>query len=890
MNHTPLSLRMSIPVISVLIFWLQVAAAPTGKTYIRTERIAGADFAFTPNPLIAAMVDSVSEEELRASIEALTGFTTRHAVSDTVSDTLGIGAARRWIHGKFQEFADRGLQPLYFDFDEEICGVTGQHRNVLAILPGTTPESSDRYFIVLGHMDSRTVALCDSESPAPGANDNGSGTAAAIELARVMSSFDFDATVVFSAVTGEEQGLFGSTAYAEYASQVGLRIDGVINNDMLANIEDVEGSLDSTSVRSYSAGPSTSTSRQLARYMKLKAEQYVPGMTVNLIPAQDRPGRSGDHVPFNRQGYAAQRFIETNENLGRQHDTTDVIGNMNFPYFARNVQINVAGLASLALAPETPTGLVVRDVGNGTDLHLSWPVTNTEPDFAGYRVAVRDADSLFYDMIIDVGDTTEQTLSGLDEGEAVYISHSAVDGDGNESIFSSEVYAVPRILPQPPSHLESTSRPDSIHLNWSPNSELDLKGYNIYRSTTSGSGYQLIDSVLAPDTSWVDTTVQPLVMYFYVVTAVDEGDQESPLSSEVKGRLATHDQGIIIVDATLDGSGMPLQPTDEKVDAFYEGVLSAFEVTAGWDRADSLTAGVHVMDADLGIYSTVVWHTDRLNGTSFHDTLELRKYLDAGGDLLLIGWNLAKSMSGDLGLFHEFSDGTFMHDYVRVDSVRTTPTSNQDFNGALGLVPGYPDLEIDTLKVTLFDGNLYNMDKLLPPFVDEPVTEAIYGYNSSEGGSPNQDMPVALRHLGDEQKIVVFDFPLFFVDSLSALGAIEQAMSDLGEEAVGVRDEGSGLVTGLPVTYSLNQNYPNPFNPETSITYSLTHPGEVSLIIYNVHGQKVRKLIDGWGEAGRHTVHWDGKDDSGGRVASGIYFYRIKTDGFTQSRKMVLVK
>lgn len=884
------------PVLVLLLLPLQIH----GISYLHADTLlpgsqsAGhTDAIAYSNPIIEAMVDSVSGEILEANLDTLTRFFTRNSVSDTVSDSVGIGAARRWIHGKFEEYGAAGagrLETAYFDFNESICGIEGTHRNVMATLPGTMPQSEDRLFLVGGHMDSRNSSLCDTENFAPGTNDDGSGVVAALELARIMSRFEFDATLIFSVFTGEEQGLFGSTHYAEFARGNDFRIDGMINNDMIGNVTDDVGAVDSTSVRHFSVGPSDSPSRQLSRYMRLKAEQYVPGFIVNLIPAQDRPGRGGDHMPFNDNGYAAARLIETNEASSHQHNELDILDYMYIPYLAQVVRVNVAGLASLALAPASPMGLEVVDVGNGTDLDLSWPATNTEPDFAGYRVAVRLADSLFYDQIASVGDTNHFTLGGLNDGEAVYISISALDADGNESIFSSEVLATPRNIPFPPTGLESTSRTDQVDLSWSPNGELDLMGYNVYRGTASGGSCELIDFVPKPAVTWSDGDIDPHMYYYYRITAVDLDDQESDFSGEVKGRLATHDSGVMIVDATIDGSGAPLQPTDERVDAYYESLLSSYHVTAGWDRADSLLLGNWITDADMGIYSTIVWHTDRTSGNSFQDTTAMRKFLDSGGRLLLTGWNLANSVGGSAGFDHSFPAGTFMHDYGKVDSARTTPVPDADFAGAENLVQGYPSLAVDTAKVILFDGNLFTMDVFLPPLVDEPITEAVYGYISSQGGgSPNHGLPVGLRHIDNDLKIVLFDFPLFFVDSVSAMGAITQAMIDLGEP-VGTGDDHPEDQDGIPRAYALNQNYPNPFNPETTIEYALTEPTPVQLSIYNILGQRVRILVNEEQNAGYYRIHWNGKDESGRAVASGVYLYKLEAGEISKTRKMLLIK
>lgn len=422
------------------------------------------------NPLIEQMVSMVSEQELSNNLEALVGFHTRHTSSDTVSLDTGIGAARNYIFSKFQEYGEAGgglLEASFFVFPATICNIfNSAHKNVLASISGSiTPE---RVFIASGHMDDRTVDRCDYTSFAPGANDDGSGTVVSMELARIFSEYanNFESTVILMTVTGEDEGLYGSTAYADWALENDLDINGMITNDVVGNIEGCVDPacppgeqiiIDSTSVRHFSGEPSTSTSRQLSRYMKLKAEQYVTDVdwSVNLIPSIDRPGRGGDHIPFYNNGYPAVRFTEPNEYgdgtglNGRQHNEMDLVEFMNMPYLARIVKTNVAGLASLAMAPNRPTGLEAEDTRTGTQIELSWSSTNLESDFAGYRVAYRvtyPEESLFYDDIIDVGNATQYTLSGMKPNVPLYVSISAYDTSGNESVFSDEVLVTPTVV------------------------------------------------------------------------------------------------------------------------------------------------------------------------------------------------------------------------------------------------------------------------------------------------------------------------------------------------------------------------------------------------------------------------------------------------------------
>ena len=851
------------------------------------------------DPAIQTMVDAVSSDSILSYLQHLVGFYTRHSNSDTTSADTGIGAARRYIKSKFEQWrAQNGgaLQPSFFWFTETICGITGLHANVLATLPGTMPQAADRFFIVSGHMDDRTFGRCDATSFAPGANDDGSGTAASIEIARVMSGFSFDASLIFMTVTGEDEGLVGSTAYANWAKANNMRIDGMLTNDVVGNIVADDSTIDSTSVRHFSEGPSTSPSRQLARYFKLHGEQYVPDMTVNLIPSQDRPGRGGDHIPFNDNGYAAVRFTEPAERLAYQHSNLDLIEHMHPPYTAQIAKLSVAGLASLALAPATPTApLKVLDVGNGTDLKLSWTPSNVEPDFAGYRVAIRPADSLFYTRIDCVGNVTTYTLMGLEPGKAVFISYSAVDSAGHESIFSQEVLATPRVEPTTPQGFDATSTPNGVRLVWQKNRELDLAGYTITRTAPDQS--QITVDLDTSATSFLDTNLQPHTLYQYTLQARDVDGNLSLPTAPLLGQLATHDLGILVLDYTKDGPGNNLlRPTDEQVDTYYDALLQGFPVAGEWDIADSLAFGKQPTDADLAVYSTILAHTDVRppKDRMANDTTTFRKYLQNGGKMLFSGWGVISSVSGiaQVGSFG-FPPGDFIHDFMKVDTFNTSTLF--DFHGGDPVASGYPPFGVDSLKVPATFNQDLNTMEVFEALVDEPQTEVLYTYRSSNvPPSSFHGKPVAIRHVGTDPRVVVLDFPLYYMFQDKAKQILQKALNDLGE-VTGIQD--SHRISGIARRFELMQNFPNPFNPETQIEYRLPVTSEVRISVYNIRGQEVARLVDGQQAPGVYRVRWRGTDRQGVPVASGIYFYRMEARArngsqrhFQQVRKLVLIR
>jgi hypothetical protein len=855
------------------------------------------------NPIILQMMNEVSTDSILLYLETLVNFGTRHTNSDTTSLTQGIGAARNYIFNKYQDFqviSNGGLLPSFFIFSGNVCGiVNNSHKNVLATITGTS--TSERFFIASGHMDTRTIDNCDNTASAPGANDDGSGTVTSMELARILSNYSqyIESSLILMAVTGEEQSLMGSTAYANWAVQNNMRIDGMITNDIVGGIEGCVNPacptgkfiIDSISVRQFSGGESTSSSRQLTRYMKLKAEQYLnaENWTVNLIPSIDRPGRGGDHIPFFNNGFASVRFTEAHEfgdgsgGNGHQHNGADSLVYVNINYVSRIVKNNLIGLVSLAMAPETPQGqLHAINVGNGSELMLSWEIKNTEPDFGGYRIAIRYPDSLFYDQIINAGNVSELTVSGLTAEKEIYISYSALDTTGNESIFSQEILFLPSSFPQPPNGFNSTSTQTGVKMDWIKSTELDLAGYKITRIGPSGNTSEFnLDST---SISFFDNTLSSHTLYRYSIQSFDNDNNFSNPSPVVFGQLATHDSGILVIDVSKDGPGISqLLPSDEQVDNYYQMLLEQFNFQLQWDVADSLQQNLRISDAIMSPYSTVIVHSDvRLPSIKISgDTTELRKYLENGGNILFSGWKLFESISDLQGSVLEFSQGDFIFDELKIDTVRLASTD--DFRGANSLVSGYPSILVDSVKLPTFGGDLTGMEVFS---FDEsnPDLQLIYTYRSSEQ-PPSQfhNQPVGIFYNSSNNKFALFDFPLYYMIQTEARQLIVEALTNFGEVLGIEQDENRDGI--LPDKFLFYQNYPNPFNQETSIKFDLPSPVKVNLVIYNTIGEKLTELINRHLDAGTYRVEFNA-----GNLPSGIYFYQITAGDFVQTKKMILLK
>ncbi len=416
-------------------------------------------------PQIEQIVAAISAERIEAYVRALADFKTRHTMSDTASDTVGIGAARRWIRRELERCGAQAGGRLEVAFDSHIAPVSARISrpteivNVVATLPGTQDASKERIYVVSGHYDSRNSDIMDASGAAPGANDDASGTAAVMEMACVMARHRFDATIVFLAVAAEEQGLLGAAHWAEQAKQQKRNIAGMFTNDIIGSSRADDGRVDASQVRLFAesipateqlnetnrallatGGENDSLSRQLARHVKQMGERYVPGFTVNVIQRRDRYLRGGDHMPFLERGYAALRFTEPNEDFSHQHQNLrteagkqfgDLPQFNDYPYIAQVARVNAAALATLALAPAAPQQVQLRTAKLDNDSQLVWKA-NTEPDLAGYRVVWRATTAAQWEGAMDVGNVTEATVKLSKDN--VFFGVHALDKDGNVSV------------------------------------------------------------------------------------------------------------------------------------------------------------------------------------------------------------------------------------------------------------------------------------------------------------------------------------------------------------------------------------------------------------------------------------------------------------------------
>ncbi|PCE62479.1 M28 family metallopeptidase [Sediminicola luteus] len=408
------------------------------------------------------IIDAVSAERIEKDITTLAGFGTRHTLSDTISNTRGIGAARRWIKSEFETISQDCNQCLDVFYQKDLVEKGTNNRivkdvmvvNVVAIQKGT--KYPNRYIIMSGDIDSRISDPNNFTDDAPGANDNASGMAGTLEATRVLSKYQFDNSIIYVGLSGEEQGLFGGKGLAAHAKEEGWEIIGILNNDMIGNITGVDGVVSNRDFRIFSEPvPPTETekerkarrfyggevdgiSRQLARYVHKTTKTYMPEMNPTLIYRLDRFGRGGHHRPFNDAGFAGIRIMESHENYTQQHQDIrmengiaygDVLEHVNFEYAKKLTAVNAINLASIAWAPPTP-----QEVGIGgivePSARFSWKAVEGA---VGYKIYWRDTTSPTWDYSRNVGNVTEFTLDGI-VIDNYFFGVSAIGKDGHESL------------------------------------------------------------------------------------------------------------------------------------------------------------------------------------------------------------------------------------------------------------------------------------------------------------------------------------------------------------------------------------------------------------------------------------------------------------------------
>lgn len=799
--------------------------------------------------LIEELVREVSPDSLESYVRALAGFVTRYSYADSCS------SAGQWIYDKFQSFGvDVSFQ--YYDWD-------GNHwRNVIGTIPGRT--DSTVIAIMCGHFDSYSE---DPWNLAPGAEDNGSGTAAVIEAARVLSKEEPEYTLRFICFSGEEQGLRGSYYYVTEAFLRGDDIVAAMNFDMVGYTDDFH----------YDLGAGYDSNSAWLGNLMMAASRFsqLELFTYSYFSP------SSDHWYFQQYGYPATFSVHQSRTHGYPfyHSIYDTAGNLNPDFLAEVTKMGVASIAMLGYGypepPLPPEAVSARDAGVGGEVQIEWTPSLT-PGVLGYNVYY-GLSPRRYEGSVFAGDTTSLRLSGLQNDTLHFFSVAAIDNNA-EGGYSREATAVPRLVPRPPQSLSLKSTYLGLDLFWAPNTELDLAGYNVHRSENPGGPYQSVNPMLITDTSYSDSGLVSGQMYYYVATAVDTTDLESGYSEEKAGVPMSFDGGIMLVDETKNGSTGILVP-DSLQDRFYAQILSRYDFDS-WDCDSSGLPAISTM----GLYSTVIWRAEDIYDQYLSEQAEdLAYYLSQGGKLWLIGWKAIEALMRQGEYPFTFILGDWPYDYLHLSSSENT--------AAVGLViaegeVGYPNLSVDSSKAPPgWNGSIYLIDTAVPR-----DAEAVLSFYSDGTDTTFDGESIATRYLGSDFKAIFFGFPLYYMYEAEARGVAEAVLDDL-DEPKGIQER--RLTEKARVRTVLFQNHPNPFTSSTRIRATLA--GEFAkenipvVRIYDTAGRLVRQLNFEESKGRTFATTWNGLADDGALLPSGTYFYRLSAGNTNQTKKLVLI-
>lgn len=805
---------------------------------------------------INQLISLVSTASIQSKIQALQDFQTRYALAPNHLEVA------QWIMQQFQSFGVPDVQLFPFTWNN-----TTQY-NVVATIPGSVYP--DQYIVVGGHHDS-TNNSGDPYTSAPGADDNASGTVSALEMARVMmqSGYQPRTSIRFITFAAEEFGLWGAKNYAAFALENDMNIRLMMNHDMVANNT---ASPEDWEVRLMPYDGSMNHSD----YAMQITEQYT---SLGAYLGTMNSGSSDSH-PFWQRGYNVIYFFES-EFCPYYHSSQDIVANMDPVYCTEVIKASTAVAATFADMPAAPANLVITDTGTGNSLRASWQGYN-DPTIAHYKLYHGNSLQTLGDPILVNG--TSFTISGLTEGETHYFGVSSIDTFGNESYM---VYSagIPYSIPITPTNFTDLPIPEGITFTWTANSELDLAGYRLYRSTDPAQTGTSIAQGMITTNSFTDTNVTGSTSYYYYrLCSIDTQGNSSPLSEYIASRPLTLNQGILIVDETLNMSGgNPIQPNDEQADSFYDSILQGFNIS----HLDLQEHAGNIRLADLGVYSSVVWHGNDVSDMDYPYTVRdaLSQYLNAGGNIVFSVYLPTLAFDLNSNYPATFAETNYLNNVLGIGGTAYSPSSR--FNAAIPIEPGFPLVEVDSLKASAaLNYHITRVESISPSAQGTALYKYGTGYDPTTNSGSMYNLPIAVMHDGGAGKVFTFSFPLFNMKQPQAKALLRKILIEYFGETSTASDDPSATP---PATLSIQGPWPNPF--ASTVRFSVLPKGTQSTTIgiYNLRGQLVREfpsVTDGRANA----LVWDGTDAAGKRAASGIYFIRATQSGNTVSRKMLLMR
>lgn len=806
------------------------------------------------NELQEEVLSAINADSIAYYIQALQNYQTRYALHPNRFEIAD------WIK---EQFIQMGYINVVIDsfYHEEYQ--TWQ-KNVIAIKEGS--EDTDQCVIIGAHYDSiQSLGEEASMLFAPGADDNASGCAAVLEIARAMKQVNFNNKVPirFCTYAMEEFGLWGSKHDAEMAESNQLKIRAMINNDMIATQLSSDWVIH---LKAYSSG----------QHLTDLAESLIE-QEPNLNYLTSLINSSGsDSWSYWNKGYPAL-YLQEMDYSPYYHTSEDLFEHLNIQYAKKLIQIDASLLMKLSVIPSMPEDYQLFDPGSGKEILVTWKEIS-DLGSVSYQFQVKDlnTEETFHFTAMH----SPFVLSGLRDNSEYSVSMYA-SIDSLASLVQERTIKIsktPRIV----ENLTAKPLYKKFQLKWTPSFGLDLQTYKIYRSSLDTENYQLISEIPVDQDSCFITPEDPYNFYQYVICCTDIDGNESEKSQAVKVKTYTFNEGILIIDDSYNGNGSLTMPNDEQIDSFYNNILSQYPHT----QIDLSTISEDLDVYDLCPYSLILYHRNTLTNSDIVSLNSIFKsYLDNGGKLIISAYKVSQIFSNNPGYPHQFSStqesDIFVKKYLKIKNSDLNNASR--FQYAQSLSTSFSDIYCDTLKIhPALNGRLKSIEMI------NSEEDRIYSYQSGMTEDSSMSMMngsnVAVLSLSD-YKTLVLSFPLYFMKEEEARLLIDRTITLFG---------GLGYVenqNSIPLHELSNiSNYPNPFNRHTNILLELDQPSTVSISIYNLKGQKVRQLCHQFFSEGYQIIEWDGNDDNHRLVASGIYFYQVKTDHSTKTKKMLFLK
>ncbi|MBU1680351.1 MAG: M20/M25/M40 family metallo-hydrolase [Bacteroidetes bacterium] len=762
-----------------------------------------------------------------------------------------------WLQNQFLKFGIEEVEIDSFEYSN-----TWQY-NVIATIKAA--EESDKYFIVGAHHDSysRTNPIVY----APGADDNASGTAAVLEIARVMAlnNFESNSNIRFITFGAEEYGLYGSKDYAYKAASRNENIKLMINHDMISyspyNVQDAR-----LAINYYSGSEDF-------RDLAIESAKRFSGL--NKVSLGELNSGGSDSYSFWNSGFNAVYF-EEEDFTPYYHSASDIFENTNMPFCTEVIKGSAATLISAIVIPPKVENMNIVDLGDGQRVRVSWDLLSNE-NIIEYKIGIGTT-SGNYTRVLTSADNSI-IIDELIDSRKYYFSVSAINTNSFESILVEKSFT-PLSIPRAPLNIAAIPGKHKISVKWSPNLEADILGYNIYRRVGAQTEFTRFNSALVTDTVYTDESAEVGKYSFYKITAVDSLLNESLFSLEVKSLPFTFTDGMLVIDETSDGSGALGKPTDKEVDDYFDEVLKKFKHT-NYDLVEMNGISVN----DLGAYSTLIWHGNDINNMTaaknFKEALSV--YLAAGGNFIYAGYIPTKAFDLNNTYPIEYNEGDFIYDYLKIAKAEKFPGSR--FIAALSNNSLYNTIRIDTTKVS--SNTFYHLANIEALYASKEAAN-IYIFESEFDSSTIQGsmkgMPVGVQYNGRDYKSLVLSFPLYFMEKESVAEFFTTVLSSVFDEIVSVETEGENVLK----TFSLKQNYPNPFNPISTIEFSLPQASDITLKVHDILGREITTLAEGIWNAGNHKVLFNSSLNR--NLSSGVYFYTLSADGYSATRKLLLLK